>query len=739
MKRKLFSLLLAAMILPFMSMAQSDTVVYDNGVFYTNVGLQAGGQFYWGVSVPAVQMQNYTSLDAFMFYNDSTSYNGNYSVSIYAGDNTMPTGNALHTQNFTISQTGWLTFNLTSPVAVPNGSALWIVLTQDGSIQYPASASEGTTAYGSWISLDGSEWMNVGDAGLECTWMIRPIFSGTAPTTYTVTLNVNDNTMGSVTGEGTFFPGETCTITAVPNHGYYFTNWSDNNTDNPRTITVDSNITLTATFAEYPCTAQSLPYTFGFESVDALGFNCWRMACTLPDSVEPTAWEPYTNLPDFAHTGDGFITSWSGENIFGMFYMAVDHDNWLISPELTIPDGGANLSWWTMAYDARYPSDHYYVLVSDGSTDPADFQIIGEYTLTADDAAWKQNFLNISNTGNVRIAFRHVGSENGSAIFLDDFSVNAGTLESFQVTVTSDNTTMGTVSGSGTYYDGAIITISATPAPMHRFVRWNDNNTDNPRQVVVSGDITYTAYFEEIQCDPVNLPFTCGFEEEDNMDCWLNIDNDNDGFAWTPAVSTTHSTNSGDYCYVSASWEQNAGPLTPDNWLITPEIVIPEGGATITWYTAAQDANYPNEYYNVLVSYNASTDVNDFSTVLHTETISNDVWKWHSANIEGGHTVRIAFRHFNVSDMFQMKLDDVKIVAGLNGINEAEGANALVFVQDRSIEVRNAGNQPVFIYDATGRCLVNGTTDNESFAMPAAGVYMVKIGLNPAQKVVIAK
>ena len=216
----------------------------------------------------------------------------------------------------------------------------------------------------------------------------------------------------------------------------------------------------------------------------------------------------------------------------------------------------------------------------------------------------------------------------------------------------------------------------------------------------------------------------------DSMDIYLT---------YKDRYQTTTNTNSGDYCYVSASWEQNAGPLTPDNWLITPEIVIPEGGATITWYTAAQDANYPNEYYNVLVSYNASTDVNDFSTVLHTETISNDVWKWHSANIEGGHTVRIAFRHFNVSDMFQMKLDDVKIVAGLNGINEAEGANALVFVQDRSIEVRNAGNQPVFIYDATGRCLVNGTTDNESFAMPAAGVYMVKIGLNPAQKVVIAK
>ena len=41
-----------------------------------------------------------------------------------------------------------------------------------------------------------------------------------------------------------------------------------------------------------------------------------------------------------------------------------------------------------------------------------------------------------------------------------------------------------------------IAVISATPTPSHRFVSWNDNITDNPRQVVVTRDTTFTATFE---------------------------------------------------------------------------------------------------------------------------------------------------------------------------------------------------------------------------------------------------
>ncbi len=42
--------------------------------------------------------------------------------------------------------------------------------------------------------------------------------------------------------------GQQLSVTAVPQEGYHFTQWSDGNTDNPRTIIVKSDMALTAEF-----------------------------------------------------------------------------------------------------------------------------------------------------------------------------------------------------------------------------------------------------------------------------------------------------------------------------------------------------------------------------------------------------------------------------------------------------------------------------------------------------------
>lgn len=53
---------------------------------------------------------------------------------------------------------------------------------------------------------------------------------------------------GSVTGGGTYEYGSSVTLTAIPNDGYVFKQWSDGNTDNPRTVTVTGDVTYTAEF-----------------------------------------------------------------------------------------------------------------------------------------------------------------------------------------------------------------------------------------------------------------------------------------------------------------------------------------------------------------------------------------------------------------------------------------------------------------------------------------------------------
>ena len=53
--------------------------------------------------------------------------------------------------------------------------------------------------------------------------------------------SVNDPAMGSVTGMGTYDKGTVVTLTATANEGYRFVRWSDDVTDNPRTVTADVN------------------------------------------------------------------------------------------------------------------------------------------------------------------------------------------------------------------------------------------------------------------------------------------------------------------------------------------------------------------------------------------------------------------------------------------------------------------------------------------------------------------
>ena len=71
----------------------------------------------------------------------------------------------------------------------------------------------------------------------------------------------------------------------------------------------------------------------------------------------------------------------------------------------------------------------------------------------------------------------------------------------YTVAVVSADPTMGTVSGGGRVLEGDEITITATPNTGYRFVRWNDNDTHAVRTVTVTGNITFTAYFEALPDD----------------------------------------------------------------------------------------------------------------------------------------------------------------------------------------------------------------------------------------------
>jgi len=94
---------------------------------------------------------------------------------------------------------------------------------------------------------------------------------------YTVTVTANPAGGGTVTGGGTYADGETVTLTATPNSGYRFVNWTESSTevstDATYTFTAEADCTLVANFARNssgrPSGGSSKPtYTVTAEQTD---------------------------------------------------------------------------------------------------------------------------------------------------------------------------------------------------------------------------------------------------------------------------------------------------------------------------------------------------------------------------------------------------------------------------------------------------------------------------------------
>ena len=138
-------------------------------------------------------------------------------------------------------------------------------ITESSSFELSVSANE--EAYGSVevetqscnvktltaIANDGYEFIGWNDGNTENPRTVT-ITSDTAfmaifteaVSTPTITLTVNDETMGSASYT---MDGNTAVLTATANEGYSFVIWSDGNTENPRTVTITSDTAFMAIFS----------------------------------------------------------------------------------------------------------------------------------------------------------------------------------------------------------------------------------------------------------------------------------------------------------------------------------------------------------------------------------------------------------------------------------------------------------------------------------------------------------
>ncbi|MBQ0118439.1 MAG: leucine-rich repeat domain-containing protein, partial [Bacteroidales bacterium] len=68
---------------------------------------------------------------------------------------------------------------------------------------------------------------------------------------------------GTIKGGGKLIKGDTCTLVVTPDYGYHFTQWSDGNTDNPRSFVITQDSAFTAVFARNI-------YTFDVQTADSV-------------------------------------------------------------------------------------------------------------------------------------------------------------------------------------------------------------------------------------------------------------------------------------------------------------------------------------------------------------------------------------------------------------------------------------------------------------------------------------
>ncbi len=124
----------------------------------------------------------------------------------------------------------------------------------------------------------------------------------------------------------------------------------------------------------------------------------------------------------------------------------------------------------------------------------------------------------------------------GSVTIIDGGSSPAPTT-SYTLTVSANNNSYGSVTGGGTYENGANATLVATPNEGYEFVSWNDENTNATRTVTVTGDATYTATFQEVEVAPQDQSIS-----EVSLGDYITLVPDASSYSITKAVTGKNST-----------------------------------------------------------------------------------------------------------------------------------------------------------------------------------------------------
>ena len=195
--------------------------------------------------------------------------------------------------------------------------------------------------------------------------------------------------------------------------------------------------------------------------------------------------------------------------------------------------------------------------------------------------------------------------------------------------------------------------------------------------------------------------FTVDFNDGIFPEGWTTIDADGDGHNWVLdtecesayGYNQSNAGFNGSHMILSGSYHKTEGALHPDNYLVSPKVIL-RSGSTFSFYAGAQDYQYPAEHFGVCVSDNGTDgwDMVQEWTMTAKGASGNrgagrdgntrDQGNWHQYTVDlsayAGEKY-IAIRHFNSSDQFFLNVDNIRLGDPEPGTSFSQNFNNSVF------------------------------------------------------------
>ena len=156
--------------------------------------------------------------------------------------------------------------------------------------------------------------------------------------------------------------------------------------------------------------------------------------------------------------------------------------------------------------------------------------------------------------------------------------------------------------------------------------------------------------------------------EDGTLQGWTTLDGDGDGHCWEPSISGMGHNSNGMVMAYSKDYATGE-PLTPNEYLVSPRLVLSEDWPVIRFYACALDEIYPAEHFGVSISTTVNNDPLAF-TLLSEWTIAakdtgNRQGNWYNYTVDlsayTGQEVYVAIRHHYCSGQSAICIDDIQI------------------------------------------------------------------------------